>query len=121
MNTPEPPFPADRAFTYRATFISLGLGLVVALVVGLLLLALRQPLTMDASGGISWSLGACMAPAAGILSIAILAYSVFYLPILLADRQGVRLDPEIWPATGVMVLGVVAVIAFIGAILLGII
>jgi hypothetical protein len=62
-----------------------------------------------------------MIPAAGLFSIGILAYSVFYLPVFLADRQNVRLDPEIWPATGVMILGVVAILGFIGAIAIGII
>jgi hypothetical protein len=76
----------DRAFTYRVTFASLTFGVIAAVTVGLLLLSLRQPLTTNADGSVIWSLGMFMVPLAGFASIAILAWSVFSLPVSLAGR-----------------------------------
>ncbi len=121
MPNPEPDPRGDRAFTYRVTFISLSVGLILAVLVGLILLSLRQPPTTDEKGSVIWSLGMFMLPLAGLLSTVILGMSVFYLPVVLARRQGMILDPQIWPATGAAAVGVIVVIAFVAAIFAGII
>src|SRR5437762_5085458 len=118
---PRPELRGDRPNTYRITFISLAIGLVISLLVGLLILAIRQPLTADPQGKINWSIGAFMVPLAGLITVAILGWSVFYLPIRIARRQGILLDPNVWPATGAMALGVMVLIIFVGAIVFGII
>ena len=113
-------FRGDRTFTYRVTFLCLAIGIVLSAVVGVVLLSLRQPLT--ATGGtVNWSPGAFMVPLAGFLSVAILALSVFYLPVVVARRTGFVLDPQVWPATGAVAIGILVVIGFVGAILLGVI
>ena len=111
----------DRPGTYRVTFISLVIGMVISMLVGVLLLAIRQPLTADAAGKINWSAGAFMIPLAGLISTAILAWSVFFLPIRIARRLGILLDPNVWPATGAIVLGILVAILFVGAIMVGVI
>ncbi len=111
----------DRAFTYRVTFVSLSVGLVVAVLVGLFLLSLRQPLATDEKGNVIWSLGMFMIPLAGLVSTVILGVSVFYLPVMLARRQGVDLDSQVWPVTGAAAVGVIVVIAFVAAIFAGIV
>ncbi len=121
MSNHESGLRGDRVFTYRATFISLSVGLVLAVLVGLILLSLRQPLATDERGNVVWSLGMFMLPLAGLISTVILGVSVFYLPVVLARRQGVVLDPQVWPVTGAAAVGVIVVIAFIAAIFAGII
>lgn len=111
----------DRPFTYRVTFVSLFIGVFATVVVGLILLSFRQPLTTDAKGVVNWSLGAVMIPAAMLASILILGWSVFFLPVTLARRQGVVLDPQVWPVTGATAVGILLVAAFVVAILLGLI
>ena len=120
MNS-EPELRGDRLYTIRATFISLGIGLAITLVVGLILISSRQPLTTNSAGGVVWNAGAFMLPLAGLLSMAVLAWSVFWLPVALARRQGVVLDPQIWPATGVIALSVIIVVLFVGAMVAGVI
>jgi hypothetical protein len=115
----EPELHGDRPYTIRATFISLAIGLAIATVVALILVSLRQPPTLG-DKGVQWSAGAFMVPLAGLLSVGILAWSVFFLPIALARRQGMVLDPNIWPATGVVALTVIVIVGFIGAIMIGI-
>jgi hypothetical protein len=117
----EPELRGDRLYTIRVTFISLAVGVAVALVVGLTLISLRQPLTTNSTGGVVWNIGAFMLPLAGLLSMAVLAWSVFWLPVAIARRQGVVLDPQIWPATGVIALTVVIVVLFVGAMIVGVI
>lgn len=116
-----PELRGDRPGTYRVTFISLGIGLAISLLVGLVLLAIRQPLTADAAGKINWSVGAFMIPLAGLITITILAWSVFVLPKSIARRQGILLDPYVWPATGAIVLGILVAVSFVGAIIFGVI
>ena len=111
----------DRAFTYRVTFACLTVGVIASVAVGLLLLSLRQPVVTNAQGAVVWSAGVLMVPLAGLASVAILAWSVFFLPVMLARRRGVVLDPQVWPATGAIAVGVLVVVAFIAAILFGII
>src|SRR5258706_15584355 len=119
---PDPPvMRGDRPFTYRVTFVSLFVGILAAVIVGLILLSLRQPLTTDASGAINWSFGAFMIPAAMLISALILGWSVFFLPITLARRQGIVLDPQVWPTTGAVAVGVLLIIGFVGAIFFGVI
>ncbi len=115
----EPPR-GDRAFTYRVTFASLGFGVTAAGAAGLLLLSLRQPLTTTAEGGVVWSLGMFMVPLAGFVSVAILAWSIFSLPVRLAKRRGVVLDPEVWPMTGAVAVGILVIVGFVAAILFGV-
>jgi hypothetical protein len=116
-----PELRGDRPATYRVTFISLTIGLVISVLIGLLLLALRQPLVADAAGKVNWSVGAFMIPLAGLVTVAILAWSVFVLPKNIARRQGILLDPYVWPATGAIVLGILVAVAFVGAIVFGVI
>jgi hypothetical protein len=120
MDDREPPvYSGDRAYTYRVTFISLGIGIVLATVIGLLLLALRQPLATTDKGSVIWSLGMFMVPLAGLVSTLILGWSVFYLPLVLARRQNVVLDPNVWPMTGAIGICVVVVVVFAAAIVFG--
>ncbi len=121
MSNQETHLQVDRVFTYRATFISLSVGLVVAVFVGLILLSLRQPLATDVKGNVIWTFGMFMLPLTGLISTIILAVSVFYLPVVLARRQGVGLDPQVWPVTGAAAVGLIVVIAFIAAVFAGII
>jgi hypothetical protein len=116
----EPLLRGDRAFTYRVTFLCLAIGVGLSAVVGIILLSLRQPITAT-GGSITWSPGAFMVPLAGFLSAAILALSVFYLPVVVARRTGFVLDPQVWPAAGAIAIGILVVIGFVGAILLGVI
>ncbi|MBX3085120.1 MAG: hypothetical protein KF716_26035 [Anaerolineae bacterium] len=125
QNSPDQP-PSDGVYvdtraTYLYTFISLAIGVVIASVVGLLLFSLRQPMIADETGRATFSIGAIMVPLAAVVAIAILAWAVFQLPVWFAKRQGIILDPEVWPWTGALGVGAVAVIGFIGAIFLKII
>jgi hypothetical protein len=126
-NTAQHPSPAPKQYavdtraTYIATLASLLIGVIIAAVVGGLLFSLRQPLTTDAEGKVSFSLGAIMGPLAAAVTVLILAWAVFRLPIWFAKRQGVILDPEVWPWTGAVGVGIIAVLGFVGAMVLGII
>jgi hypothetical protein len=111
----------DRPYTFRVTFISLAVGIVLSLVISLVLLAFRQPITANESGGVNWAFGAFMIPLAAILSMMILAWSIFSLPVRLAKRQGIVLDPHVWPITGAVAVGIIAVAGFFAAILFGLI
>src|SRR5262249_37096837 len=106
---------------FRLTFVCLVIGIIIAAVVALILLGLRQPFATNPNGSVVWTLGAFMVPAAGLASIAILAWSVFYLPVLLSRRQGGVLDPQVWPMTGAVAIGILVIIGFIGAMLLGVV
>lgn len=117
----QPVLRGDRPYTFRVTFICLAIGIVIAAVISLILLSLRQPLTTNPNGSVVWTLGAFMVPAAGLASVTILAWSVFYLPLALARRQGVVLDPQVWPMTGAVAIGILLILGFTGAILLGLI
>src|SRR5437867_4275813 len=103
----------DRPNTYRITFICLAIGVGISAVVGLVLLSLRQPLSVSNTGSVTLSFGAFMIPLAGLISIAILIWSVFFLPVTMARRWGILLDPNVWPATGAIAVGVLVVIAFV--------
>src|SRR5262245_1862530 len=107
----------DRAFTYRVTVASLLVGLVIAAVVGLILFSLARPIVVDESGHITWSIAAIMFPVSAVVACAILYWSIFNLPVRIAKRQGVNLDPEVWPWTGAVMIGIVVLIGFVGAIL----
>jgi hypothetical protein len=120
MDREPPVMRGDRAFTFRVTFVCLFLGVALALAVGGLLYSLRQPLATDPQGAVVWSPGAFMVPLAGLVSVVILAWSVFYLPVMIARRRGVVLDPDVWPMTGAVAIGVLVIIGFVGAILLGV-
>jgi heme/copper-type cytochrome/quinol oxidase subunit 2 len=111
----------DTRATYVFTFISLTIGVIIAVIVGLIIFSLRQPLTADAQGNATFSIGAIMTPLAAVVAVAIVAWAVFQLPVWFAKRQGVILDPDVWPWTGAIGVGVVAIIGFVGAMFLGII
>ena len=106
----------DTRATYLLTFISLAIGVVIASIVGLIIFSLRQPLIADEQGRAAFSIGVIMVPLAAIAAVAILAWAVFQLPVWFAKRQGIILDPDVWPWTGAIGVGVVAVIGFVGAI-----
>lgn len=108
----------DTAQTYRLTFISLAVGVVLAAVIGGAVFALRGPLTDPAQ---PVSVGSVIPPLAGVIVVAILAWSVFSLPVRFAKRQGITLDPDVWPWIGAVGIGIIAVVGFILAILLRII
>ena len=114
----QPELRGDRLYTYKVTFISLGLGLAVAAVIGFVLLSLSRPLTGTNQAG-TFSPGSIMLPLAGLLCMIILAWSVFSLPVRIARRRNVILDPQVWPATGVVALSITVIAAFFAAILLG--
>ena len=117
----EPILRGDRAYTFRITFVCLAIGIALSVAVGLILLSLRQPLTTNPNGSVVWTVGAFMVPAAGLISVTILAWSVFYLPLALARRQGVVLDPQVWPMTGAVAIGILVILGFTAAIMLGLI
>lgn len=108
----------DPRFTLRATFTGLAIGIIIAMVVGFLLLKLSQPLTLD-NGQVTWRAGAFMLPLAALIATGILAWSVFHVPVVMARRRGVVLDPSLWPATGAIAIGVIVVIGFVLAMLTG--
>lgn len=111
----------DRPFTYRVIIASVIVGAIIASAVGLILFSFARPITVDANGNVNWAVGAVMFPISALFVIAILYWAIFSLPVRIARRRGVLLDPEVWPWTGAVIVGVLAVIGFVGAILLGII
>ncbi len=117
----EPERRIDRPFTYAVSVISLLVGIALAALVGLPLLSLSHRLSVDASGNITWSFGQLIYPLAALLTMAILYWSIFSLPLRIARRRGVILDPAVWPVTGAILVGIVVVVGFVGAILTGII
>src|SRR5260221_12594208 len=88
-----PELHGDRAYTIRITFISLAIGLAIAAVVGLILISLRQPLTVN-NNNVNWTFGAFIVPLAGLFSMAVLAWAVFFFPEALARRQDRILHPH---------------------------
>ncbi|MCC7209971.1 MAG: hypothetical protein IT323_21895 [Anaerolineae bacterium] len=111
----------DRGYTIRLSLASLLVGLVIAAPVGIALLALGRPAQVDEQGGVIWSGGMFVLPIAAVIIVAILYWSIFHLPLRIARRRGVILDPELWPWTGALALGVVIVLGFVAAILAGVI
>jgi hypothetical protein len=118
---PEAPLEIDRGFTYRVTVASLIVGVFLAGIAALILFSLTRPLTADEQGNVNWSIGGILYPAAAVFVGVILFWSVFGLPLRVARRRGVILDPEIYPWTGAVLLGVFFIAAFVLAIVLGII
>lgn len=126
-NSAQHPSPApeqylvDTRATYVATIASLLIGVVIAIGVGGLLFSLRQPVATDVEGKVAFNVAAIMGPLAAAVTVLILAWAVFRLPIWFAKRQGVILDPEVWPWTGAVGVGIIAILGFVGAMVLGII
>ncbi|PJF36868.1 MAG: hypothetical protein CUN49_03300 [Candidatus Thermofonsia Clade 1 bacterium] len=118
---PETPLEIDRSFTYRVTIASLIVGVILAGIAALILFSLARPLTADEQGNVNWSLSGLLFPAAAVFVGTILFWSVFGLPLRVARRRGVILDPEIYPWTGAVLLGVFFIGAFVLAIAFGII
>ncbi|MCS6872359.1 MAG: hypothetical protein RML95_09870 [Anaerolineae bacterium] len=111
----------DRGFTYRVTVASLIVGVFLAGVAALILFSLVRPLTADERGNVNWSIGGILYPVAAVFVGTILFWSVFGLPLRVARRRGVILDPEVYPWTGAVLLGVLFIGAFVLAVLLRII
>lgn len=111
----------DRGFTYRVTIASLIVGVILAGVAALILFSLTRPLTADEQGNVNWSIGGILFPVAAVCVGTILFWAVFGLPLRVARRRGVILDPEIYPWLGAVLLGGLFFGAFVLAMLLGII
>ena len=94
---------------------------ILAAPVAIALVVLGRPAQMDEQGNIAWSAGMFILPVAAVIIIAILYWSIFHLPVRIARRRGAILDPELWPWTGALALGVVIVLGFVAAILAGVI
>jgi hypothetical protein len=101
--------------------LCLFIGVPIAAVVGGALYKLNSPLTTSASGAVNWSFGAVALPLALLVAGAVLAWSLFVLPVMLARRSGHILDPQIWPMAGVISLATLLVLAFVAGILFNII
>ena len=115
-----PALRGDRPYTIRLSIVCLLLGLAVAIPVGLLLYGQRQTLAVQ-NGQVAWSFGAFAFPLALLVSGAILASSVFFLPVAIARRAERVLDPGLWPAFGVYTLTALLAGAFILGMILGVI
>jgi hypothetical protein len=113
--------PIDRGFTYRVTIASLVVGIAIAVVLGVVIYGLAQPSTVNAEGEVRWSAASLLFPLSFIVALGILFWSVFSLPVRIAKRRGVVLDPEVWPWTGAVIIGVIVVVGFVVAMLAGVI
>lgn len=111
----------DRGFTYRVIVASLIVGVILAGVAALILFSIARPLTADEQGNVNWSLSGILFPAAAVIVGGILFWSVFGLPLRVARRRGVILDPEVYPWIGAVLIAALFSGAFVLAILLGII
>jgi hypothetical protein len=112
----------DTGFTYRVTVASLLVGCVVAALAAALIIGLGQPFAAaDIEGKPVWSIRQIFLPIVFVVCGIILFYAVFNLPMRIAKRRGIVLDPEIYPWTGAVLVGVLAVVLFVGAILVGVI
>jgi hypothetical protein len=113
--------PINRPYTYWITFVCLFVGVMLAVPIALVLLTSARPLTLNDAGEVSWSLGAFALPAAMIIVAAIMWIVIFPLPRRIANMRGIVLDPDIYPATGAIAAGVLLGIAFVLAMLAGVI
>lgn len=125
MNNPqsqpeEGPF-IDRPFTYRVTVASLIAGVILTGIAAFILFSISRPVTVNNEGEVQWSFQAFLMPVSAIICAVILFWSIFQLPVRIAKRVGVILDPEIWPWTGAVIAGVLFAVGFVAAIFLGII
>lgn len=111
----------DRPFTYRVTVASLIVGFILTGIAAFILFNLSRPVSLNNAGEVQWSVQAFLMPVSAILCAAILFWSIFQLPVRIAKRVGVILDPEVWPWTGAVIAGVVFAVGFVFAILLGVI
>jgi hypothetical protein len=127
MNNPQNPNPPedgpfiDRPFTYRVTVASLIAGFVLTGIAAFILFSISRPVTVSNEGEVQWSIQAFLMPISAIICAVILFWSIFQLPVRIAKRVGVILDPEIWPWTGAVIAGVIFAVGFVAAILFGII
>ncbi len=111
----------DRPYTIRITILCLLIGVPVAAIGGIALYSVNSPLTATTSGSVNWSFAAVAFPLALLVAGAVLAWSVFILPVTLARRSGHVLDPQIWPMAGVLSLTALLVLAFFAGIAFNII
>jgi hypothetical protein len=112
----------DRRFTIQVTIASLLAGVVMAAVVGLLLLSLAQvQVVPERDQPITFSLGQLLLPISAVSAAAILYWAVFNLPIRIAKRRGITLDPDIYPFLGAVLVAGICVAGFIAAMVLGVI
>ncbi|MBO9308824.1 MAG: hypothetical protein J7551_03455 [Chloroflexi bacterium] len=115
------PLEIDRGFTYRVTIASLIVGVLLAGIAALILFSLTRPLTADEQGNVNWSISGILFPVSAVIVGSILFWSVFGLPLRVARRRGVILDPEIYPWIGAVLLTALFSGAFLLAMLLGVI
>jgi len=121
-NLPETPeLRGERLYTVLLTVACLLLGLIVAIPAGAALYSLNHPLVIGVDNQVSWTFGAVAFPLALLVSGAVLAGSVFILPLRIARRAGRVLDPTLWPAIGVYSLTALLVIVFVAGIVLRVI
>lgn len=120
-HAPESPLEIDRGFTYRVTIASLIIGVLLAAAAALIVFSLTRPVTFDEQGQVNWSVGAILFPIAAVFVGSILFWSVFGLPLRVAKRRGVILDPEVYPWTGAVLIGALFGGGFVLAMILGII
>ncbi len=117
---PSPPLRGDEPYTIRITILCLLIGVPIAAAAGLLLYSLSKPLT-PVNGQVTLAFSSFAFPLALLVSGAVLAWSVFILPVTFARRAERVLDPRLWPMMGVLSLAGLLVVAFVAAILLNII
>jgi len=113
--------PIDRPFTYAVTVASLLVGIILSAIAGLIIYGFARPSSLGADGKMTFTLSSVFFPLAALVSAAILFWSIFNLPVRIARRKGVILDPEVWPWTGAVLIAVVVVVGFVIAMLTGVI
>lgn len=122
----QPPAPlnpiprGDVPYTVRITLLSLAIGIPIAAAAGALLYSVSKPLT-PVNGAVTFSFSSFAFPLALLVSGAVLAWSIFVLPVSFARRAERVLDPSVWPMLGVLSLAGLLVLVFILAILFNVI
>ncbi|HRE47302.1 MAG TPA: hypothetical protein PLD47_06205 [Aggregatilineales bacterium] len=111
----------DRLFTVRVTVASLIVGIFGAALAAWVLLSFLRPGEADPNqpGTPAWSVTQIVLPLTFIVSGGILFWAVFNLPVRIAKRRGVVLDPDIFPWTGAVLVGVIVAIGFVIGMLTG--
>ena len=111
----------DRPFTYRVSIASVIVGGALAALAWIIILSLARPSTVQPDGKLAFNFSSLFFPISLVIAGGIMFWAVFSLPIRIARRRGVILDPEVWPWTGAVIVGILAVIVFVLGILTGVI